>query len=130
MLSLMMNLMLMLKMSLFIVNEFVADIFVDVHFDVEVNIRVPKSIICLAGDCLHQRNLLSTGRSHRFGNNNVIHNEKNHVLSVLKNEMFTAMVSYVKKKKLTHIRFEKAFGSKSSRLSNASGAINCENCAK
>ena len=67
------------------------------HFDVEVNIRVPKSsllkkhsmqprsvvplamltlIICLAGDCLHQRNLLSTGRSHRFGNNNVFHNVK------------------------------------------------------
>ena len=87
-------------------------------------------IICLAGDCLHQRNLLSTGRSHRFGNNNVFHKEKNHVLSGLKNEMFTTMVSYVKKKKLTHIRFEKAFGSKSGRLSNASGATKCENCAK
>ena len=29
--------------ELIYVNEFVADIFVDVHFDVEVNIRVPKS---------------------------------------------------------------------------------------
>ena len=56
-------------------------------------------IICLAGDCLHQRHLLSTGRSHRFGNNNVFHNEKNHVLSVLKNKMFTAIVSYVYKEK-------------------------------
>ena len=31
------------KNELIYVNEFVADIFVDVHFDVEVNIRVPKS---------------------------------------------------------------------------------------
>ena len=87
-------------------------------------------IIFLAGDCLHQRNLLSTGRSHRFGNNNVFHNEKNHVLSGLKNKMFPAMVSYDTMKKINHIRFEKAFGSKGGRLSNASGATNCENCAK
>ena len=56
-------------------------------------------IIFLAGDCLHQRNLLSTGRSHRFENNNVFHNEKNHVLPGLKNKMFTAIFSYVTKKK-------------------------------